>query len=89
MGVEVQNDGNTGHLTRDKNNSAIVYNNTDGAPMPKHIPFPDFPGSSELINELIMFLFITFAAAMQFINLYRTMWWVPESNTTRTVVSTQ
>uniref|UniRef100_A0A034VQ49 Transmembrane protein 39A n=1 Tax=Bactrocera dorsalis TaxID=27457 RepID=A0A034VQ49_BACDO len=87
MGVsaEVQNDGNTGQLTRDKNNSAIVYNNADGAPMPKHIPFPDFPGSSELINELIMFLFITFAAAMQFINLYRTMWWVPDSNTTRTV----
>ncbi|CAD7011640.1 unnamed protein product [Ceratitis capitata] len=82
MGVESHNEVNSGggsHIARDRNSSA--YNNIDAAPMPKHIPFPEFTGSSELINEFVMFLFITFATAMQFINIYRTIWWVPESNT--------
>ncbi|XP_065366660.1 transmembrane protein 39A [Calliphora vicina] len=54
-------------------------------PMPKHIPFPDYPGSSEILNELLMFLFTTCAAAMQFINIYRTNWWLPHSQITNTM----
>lgn len=55
-------------------------------PMPKHIPFPDFPGSSEIVNELLMFLFTTCAATMQFINIYRTNWWLPIPQVTHSMV---
>ncbi|XP_067627803.1 transmembrane protein 39A [Eurosta solidaginis] len=84
MRADAQNEGNGGSGAAAKN-TYERYNNADGAPMPKHIPFPDYPNSSELINELVMFLFITFAAAMQFINIYRTLWWLPESNIKHTV----
>uniref|UniRef100_A0A1B0G7N3 Uncharacterized protein n=1 Tax=Glossina morsitans morsitans TaxID=37546 RepID=A0A1B0G7N3_GLOMM len=53
--------------------------------MPKHISFPEFANSSELLNESMMFLFTTCAAAMQFINIYRTNWWLPHSNINNTL----
>ncbi|XP_055856700.1 transmembrane protein 39A [Episyrphus balteatus] len=55
------------------------------APMPKHIPFPEIPSSSELLNELVMFLFILFGAGMQFLHIYRTVWWIPDSHTNHTI----
>lgn len=64
-----------------------AYVSQYATPMPKHIPFPDYPGSSEILNELLMFLFTTCAAAMQFINIYRTNWWLPQSQMTNTMVS--
>lgn len=66
-----------------------VQQHTNVTPMPKHIPFPDPASSSELLNELIMFLFTTCASSMQFINIFRTNWWIPgiQSQITNTVVS--
>lgn len=55
-------------------------------PQPKHIRFPDVPYSSELVNELMIFVYTMIATAMQFLHLYRTVWWLPESNTNRTMV---
>lgn len=54
---------------------------------PKHIRFPDVPYSSELVNELMIFVYTMIATAMQFLHLYRTVWWLPESNTNQTMVS--
>lgn len=54
---------------------------------PKHIRFPDVPYSSELVNELMIFLYTMIATAMQFLHLYRTVWWLPESNTSQTMVN--
>ncbi|XP_054740387.1 transmembrane protein 39A [Anastrepha obliqua] len=87
MGAEAQNESNfrSDGVSVRKSSACDGSNNADVAPMPKHIPFPEFSGSSEVINELVMFLFITFAAAMQFINIYRTLWWLPESNIKHTV----
>lgn len=53
---------------------------------PKHLRFPDVPYNSELFNELILFAYTTVAAAMQFLHLYRTVWWLPESNTSQSMV---
>lgn len=53
---------------------------------PKHIRFPDVPFNSELLNELMIFVYTTIGAAMQFLHLYRTVWWLPESNTNQTMV---
>lgn len=55
-------------------------------PQPKHIRFPDVPYQSELLNELMIFSYTFLAAAMQFLHLYRTVWWLPESNTDQTMV---
>lgn len=55
-------------------------------PQPKHIRFPDVPYSSELVNELMIFMYTMIATAMQFLHLYRTVWWLPESNTSQTMV---
>lgn len=55
-------------------------------PPPKHIPFPDVPQNSEILNEFFMFAFSFLAATLQFLNLYRTVWWLPESYTKHVVV---
>lgn len=54
---------------------------------PKHIRFPDVPYSSEIVNELMIFVYTMIATAMQFLHLYRTVWWLPESNTSQTMVN--
>lgn len=55
-------------------------------PPPKHIPFPDVPQQSEIMCELVMFVYTALAASAQFLHLYRSVWWLPESNTTQAVV---
>lgn len=57
-------------------------------PPPKHIPFPEVPQSSELINELLMFGYTVLATSLQFLHLYRTVWWLPESHTRYAMVNT-
>lgn len=65
----------------------LVNSNTTNFPsQPKHVRFPDVPYHSELLNELMMFAYTIIAAAMQFMHLYRTVWWLPESNTNQTMV---
>lgn len=55
-------------------------------PPPKHISFPDVPNNSELANEFFIFAYTLLAAAMQFLHLYRTVWWLPESYTNTAMV---
>lgn len=64
----------------------MVNSTTNFPSQPKHIRFPDVPYHSELLNELLMFAYTIMAAAMQFMHLYRTVWWLPESNTNQTMV---
>ncbi|KPI95873.1 Transmembrane protein 39A [Papilio xuthus] len=53
----------------------------DGVQQPKHIPFPYIPQDSELLFEIMNFVFTLVAAGLQFLNLYRTAWWLPHSYT--------
>ncbi|KAF6211546.1 hypothetical protein GE061_012059 [Apolygus lucorum] len=48
---------------------------------PKHMPFPSLPADSPITFELIMFMFTTTAAFLQFLHLYRSVWWLPQSFT--------
>ncbi|XP_045769323.1 transmembrane protein 39A [Maniola jurtina] len=50
---------------------------------PKHIPFPYIPQDGEVLFEVMSFVFTTVAMGLQFLNLYRTMWWLPHSHTTQ------
>lgn len=64
-----------------------LSNNATYPTQPKHLRFPDASFHSEVLNELIMFGFSVIATAMQFLHLYRTIWWVPESHTSQSMVS--
>lgn len=61
-------------------------NNPAYPTQPKHLRFPDVSFHSEVLNELVMFAFAVIATAMQFLHLYRTVWWLPESHTSQTMV---
>ncbi|XP_048485506.1 transmembrane protein 39A [Plutella xylostella] len=59
--------------------SDMKYN--EGPVAPKHIPFPVIPHDGELLFEFMTLVFTLLAAALQFLNLYRTVWWLPHSHT--------
>ncbi|XP_077293544.1 transmembrane protein 39A isoform X2 [Arctopsyche grandis] len=52
---------------------------------PRHIPFPNIPHDGDLLFELMTFIFTALAAGAQFLNLYRTVWWLPHSFTSQTM----
>ncbi|CAH2047500.1 unnamed protein product, partial [Iphiclides podalirius] len=54
---------------------------SDGLMQPKHIPFPYISHDGEMLFEFMNFDFTLVAAALQFLNLYRTVWWLPHSYT--------
>lgn len=60
---------------------------TDSPVPPKHIPFPPIPQDGELLFETMSFAFTLVATGLQFLNLYRTVWWLPNSFTTTAMVS--
>ncbi|KAL0830797.1 hypothetical protein ABMA28_002915 [Loxostege sticticalis] len=53
----------------------------DGPVPPKHIPFPYIPQDGTLLFEAMTFVFSLVATGLQFLNLYRTAWWLPHSYT--------
>ncbi|XP_049872510.1 transmembrane protein 39A [Pectinophora gossypiella] len=53
----------------------------EGTLAPKHIPFPYIPQDGELLFEAMTFVFTLVASGLQFLNLYRTVWWLPHSHT--------
>lgn len=53
----------------------------DGPVQPKHIPFPYIPQDGNLLFEAMTFVFTLVATGLQFLNLYRTAWWLPHSYT--------
>lgn len=55
---------------------------------PKHIPIPELPPSSDLYFELDSFCFFLLAMGGQYVNLYRSVFWLPYSHTDYALVST-
>lgn len=53
---------------------------------PKHFPFPNTPVDDDLVFEIFMFCFTMLAAALQFLHLYRSVWWLPHSYTNQAMV---
>lgn len=52
---------------------------TELASAPKHIPMPPVNHDGELLYECIMFAYTVVSCAMQFLHLYRSVWWLPTS----------
>lgn len=69
------------------NTSGYTAPNLELPAAPKHFPFPNIPMESELEFEIIMFIFITAAAALQFLQIYRSVWWLPHAYTNQAVVN--
>lgn len=59
----------------------------DGPLHPKHVPFPYIPQDGTLLFEAMTFMFVLIATGLQFLNLYRTAWWLPHSYTNQAMVS--
>ncbi|KAM3957072.1 transmembrane protein 39A [Aphomia sociella] len=53
----------------------------NGPVPPKHIPFPYIPQDGTFLFEAMTFVFTLVATGLQFLNLYRTAWWLPHSYT--------
>lgn len=47
---------------------------------PKHIQLPRLPPESELMFEAQTLLLFIICSATQYLNLYRTVWWLPQSH---------
>ncbi|XP_022904206.2 transmembrane protein 39A [Onthophagus taurus] len=52
---------------------------------PKHFPFPNTPISSDILFECLMYFFTLGASGLQFVHLYRSVWWLPNSYTNQSV----
>ncbi|XP_041350642.1 transmembrane protein 39A-like isoform X2 [Gigantopelta aegis] len=48
--------------------------------LPKHASIPEIPGDSNLYFEVMLFIFGVIVMCLQFINLYKTVWWLPHSH---------
>lgn len=77
-----------GAVNTSASSTTTTSSSSSYVPQPKHIRFPDVPYQSELLNELMVFSYTIISAAMQFLHLYRTVWWLPESNTEQSMVIT-
>lgn len=82
-----------GPTTQDINNMKYTAIGTgslptiDLPPAPKHLPYPNTPVDSDLFFEILMFIFTTVAAGLQFLQIYRSVWWLPHAYTHHAVVS--
>ncbi|KAK3090513.1 hypothetical protein FSP39_012398 [Pinctada imbricata] len=50
------------------------------AVLPKHCQLPEIPGFSNMTFEAMLYIFGIFSMALQYINLYKTVWWLPHSH---------
>uniref|UniRef100_A0A182IZM4 Uncharacterized protein n=1 Tax=Anopheles atroparvus TaxID=41427 RepID=A0A182IZM4_ANOAO len=75
----------SGSTNNDTNNAPTGFGGAgeDGesmyTPFPKHVPYPNVEHNSELLNEFVIFFFTIIASITQFMHLYRTVWWLPNS----------
>uniref|UniRef100_T1GP26 Uncharacterized protein n=1 Tax=Megaselia scalaris TaxID=36166 RepID=T1GP26_MEGSC len=52
---------------------------------PTHIPFPDYGTSQDIFNEVFISVFALFCAFLQFLHIYKTIFWLPELHQTSAV----
>ncbi|CAG7728703.1 unnamed protein product [Allacma fusca] len=70
-------------ITKSSNNVMIFP--MDDRPPPtnnlimKHIRLPPLPRESNLMFEMILLFHVTIFTSLQFLHLYRTVWWLPQS----------
>ncbi|KAJ9588511.1 hypothetical protein L9F63_018123 [Diploptera punctata] len=76
-------------LLNDDNHKSKSYghaaDSTSRVISPKHIPIPSIPQDGNFVFEINMFIFTGMTSFLQFLHLYRTVWWLPQSYTRYTM----
>ena len=54
---------------------------------PKHVPIPTIPVDGQLMFEVMSLATSLVAASLQLLNLYKTVWWLPQSYNEYSMVS--
>src|SRR4051812_32530968 len=67
--------------------SPITFESNGLAAAPKHVALPKLPAESELSFELQTILLFIVSMATQYLNLYRSVWWLSGSNSNVSIVS--
>ncbi|KAG8040370.1 hypothetical protein G9C98_000941 [Cotesia typhae] len=66
-------------LLNDEKKYSDNVNNVNRLLAPKHVPIPTVPVDGQLTFEAISLGISVIAACLQLLNLYRTVWWLPQS----------
>ena len=51
-----------------------------GIVTPRHVHLPDIPLDNNVLFELVVFIYSALVLGLQYINLYKTVWWLPHSS---------
>lgn len=57
------------------------------AVLPKHCHLPEIPSDPNMSFEAMLYFFGVIAMGLQYINLYRTVWWLPHSHANYALVT--
>jgi len=53
---------------------------------PRHVHLPDIPLDNSVFFELLVFFYSAMVLGLQYVNLYKTVWWLPHSSASYAVV---
>jgi len=60
--------------------STVTPGATPGVVAPRHVQLPDIPVDNNVLFELLVFMYSALVLGLQYINLYKTVWWLPHSS---------
>lgn len=60
--------------------STVTSGATPGIVAPRHVQLPDIPIDNNVLFELLVFIYSALVLGLQYINLYKTVWWLPHSS---------
>jgi len=61
------------------NHSKLIDQGKEDVSIPKAVPIPDIPHDSQTTFEILVFMYSVVALALQYLNLYRSVWWLQHS----------
>ncbi|XP_060526720.1 transmembrane protein 39A-A isoform X2 [Cylas formicarius] len=65
--------------------NASTCTSIEAPSLPKHFPFPNTPVDGEFSFEVLMYFFAMCSAGLQYLHLYRSVWWLPHSYSSSTM----
>ena len=60
--------------------SAVSSGAAVGIVSPRHVHLPDIPVDNNVLFELLVFIYSALVLGLQYVNLYKTVWWLPHSS---------
>jgi len=60
--------------------STVTPGAIPGVAAPRHVQLPDIPVDNNVLFELLLFIYSAVVLGLQYINLYKTVWWLPHSS---------